>query len=49
MLENKSGLRFYGTTTREAIKFIESAKEAIVMNGIIKNKLKREIEKFGNL
>lgn len=49
VLERKSGLKFYGNTTREAIKFIERAKETIVLNKVINNKLKREIEKFGSL
>jgi hypothetical protein len=47
-LEHKSKLKFYGTTTREAMQFIERAKRVIVENEIIKNKLKREEERLKN-
>lgn len=48
-LEYKSKLKFYGTTTRDAMKFIERAKKVIIENQIIANKLKREKERGASL
>jgi hypothetical protein len=45
-LEIKSGLKFIGTTKREANKFIDKANETIKSKSIIKRKIECEDEKF---
>lgn len=45
-LERKTGLIFYGTTTREAIKFIDKAKQTVDDVKMIKSKIEREDKKF---
>lgn len=48
VLEKQAKMKFYGTTTREAIKFIERAKQSIIDHQIIKHMLEREEERLRN-
>lgn len=44
-LEVASKMKFYGTTTREAMQWIERANKVILENKIIASKLRREEER----
>lgn len=46
VLEQKSKLKFNGTTTQEMSKFVDIAKQTIKENNSISRKVEREHEKF---
>jgi hypothetical protein len=46
VLEQKSKLKFTGTTYKEMNQFVDSAKKVLSDNKIISSKVKREHEKF---
>jgi hypothetical protein len=46
ILERKTGLKFYGTTKQQAIKFIEKANQILKESKSTKRKIEREHKQF---